>query len=120
MAFRKVAKLIQELKLSQYNIYDENDKRKKRAFALTGFYLKEDIYNCSTLINIDTRFVSSIRLFKKCSDKTALILLNMDVILPKLIALKFKDSEFHFKFKEESYLIGLLVDQSIIKFNKVE
>lgn len=115
MAIKKLNKLIKELKLVKYSVRSEKNRRKQGVFAITGFYLEDHIQHILTLLNNETRVMASIRIFKTSLDKDALILLNLDVIIPHLIAIKLKDSEFHFEFKEESYLIGLLIDRSISK-----
>ncbi|MES2477981.1 MAG: hypothetical protein V4561_02770 [Bacteroidota bacterium] len=116
MAFRKLFTLIHELKLVQHYVHTGKDKRRYRTFVLTGFLLEENILHFLVVLKEDTQLKASIRLFKQSSDKTALILISQDVIIPKLVALKLKENEFYFQFKEESYFVGLFIDRSISKY----
>lgn len=115
MAIGKVNKLVQELKLVQRYVHTERNRRKYGVFSLIGFHCGEDIHHFLTILNKETRLLASIQIFKESSNKSATILLNHDAITPHLIAIKIKDSEFFFQFKEESYFIGLLINHSISK-----
>ena len=118
MPNRKVNTIIKELRLVQDYVRSEKNRRKQGVFAITGFHLEKDLLHLMTLLNNETRVMASMRIFKSSLNKNALILVNLDAIIPHLIAIKLKDSEFHFEFREESYMIGLLIDRSIIKFTE--